>query len=79
MGRRAPDVSVAKNYGVLACVNKLVTIGCNLSTYFSRLIQAIDAHSSHDLVGFCASMARNNWNDVVSKSQPPTLCVYIYL
>jgi hypothetical protein len=73
VGRNAPDKLIAQKYGILACMNKLVTIGYNLPTYSSINIQSIDASSYHDLAGFCARMARNNRNDVVSRSQTPSL------
>jgi hypothetical protein len=72
VGRKAPDQVIAQKYGVLACVNKLTTIGYNLPTYSSTKVQSIDAGSYHDLAGFCA-MARNNRNDVVSRSRTPSM------
>jgi hypothetical protein len=71
VGCKAPDKAVAEKYGVLACVNKLATIGYNLPTYHSLMIQSIDAGSYHDLKVFCARLAQYNRNDVVSLS--PTL------
>ena len=68
MGSKAPDKAVVEKYGVLACVNKLVTIGYNLPTYSSLKIQSIDAVSYHDLKGFCARLAQHNQNDVVGLS-----------
>jgi hypothetical protein len=70
---KAPDKAVAEKYGVLACVNKLTTIGYNLPTYSFLKIQSIDARSYHDLKGFCARLDQYNQNDVVSLS--PTLSV----
>jgi hypothetical protein len=35
---KAPDKAVTEKYGVLACVNKLATIGYNLPTYSSLKI-----------------------------------------
>jgi folate-dependent tRNA-U54 methylase TrmFO/GidA len=67
----APNKAVTEKYGVLACVNKLATIGYNLPTYSSLKIQSIDAGSYHDLKGFCVRLAQHNQNDVVSLS--PTL------
>jgi hypothetical protein len=69
----APDKAIIEKYGVLACVNKLATIGYNLPTYSSLNIQSIDAGSYHDLKGFCARLAQHNQNDMVSLS--PTLAV----
>jgi hypothetical protein len=57
VGRKTPNQVIAQKYGVLACVNKLATIGYNLNTYSSMKIQSIDAGSYHDLVGFCARIA----------------------
>jgi hypothetical protein len=71
VGSKALDKGVAEKYGILACVNKLATIGYNLPTYYSLNIQSIDAGSYHDLKGFCARLAQHNQNDVVSLS--PTL------
>jgi hypothetical protein len=73
VGRKTVDQRIAQKYGVLACVNKPVTIGYNLPTYSSLKIQSIDASSYHDLAGFCARMAQNNRNDVVSRSRTPSL------
>jgi len=73
VGRKAPDQLIAQKYGVPACVNKLAIIGYNLPTYSSLKIQSIDAGSYHDLAGFCTRMARNNRNDMVSRSRTPSL------
>jgi hypothetical protein len=73
VGRKAPDKNIAQKYGVLACVNKLANIGYNLPTYSTMTIQAIDADSYHDVAGFCARMAQNNRNDVVSRSRTHSL------
>jgi hypothetical protein len=73
VGSKALDKAVAEKYGVLACVNKLATIGYNLPTYSSLKIQSIDADSYHDIKGFCARLVQHNQNDVVSLS--PTLAV----
>ena len=55
----APDKAIAQKYVVLACVNKLANIGYTLPTLSSLMIQAIDAGLYHDVVGFCARIARN--------------------
>ena len=65
VGVKAPDKAVAQKYVVLACVNKLANIGYTLPTLSSVLIQAINADMRQDVEGFCASIARNNRNDVV--------------
>ena len=69
MGIKAPLQIVAQKYDVIACVTKLANMGYTLPTLSSVLIQAINADMRHDVEGFCASIARNNRNDVVkSKS-----------
>ena len=73
VGVKAPDKAVAQKYVVLACVNKLANIGYTLPTYSSVSIQAMDAGSYHDVAGFCARMAQNNQNDVVSRSRTHSL------
>jgi hypothetical protein len=73
VGRKASDQVIAQKYGVLACVNKLTTFGYSLPTYSSMKIQSINVGSYHDLAGFCARMARNNRDDVVSRSRTPSL------
>ena len=79
VGVKAPDKAVAQKYAVLACVNKLANIGYTLPTYSSVSIQAMDAGSSHDVAGFCARMAQNNRNDVVSRSQTHNLYPHLLL
>jgi hypothetical protein len=72
VGVKAPDKAVAQKYNVLACVNKLANIGYTLPTYSSVSIQAMDADSYHDVVGFCTRMAQNDRNDVVNRSRTHT-------
>ena len=69
MGIKAPQQTVAQKYAIIACVTKLANIGYTLPTLSFVLIQAINADMHHDVEDFCASIARNNRNDVVkSKS-----------
>ena len=79
MGAKAPDKAVAQKYAVLACVNKLVNIGYTLPTYSSVSIQDMDAGSYHDVAGFCARVAQNNRNDVVSRSRTHSLYLDLLL
>jgi hypothetical protein len=65
MGIKAPQQTVAQKYVVIACVTKLVDIGYTLPTLSFVLIQAINVDMRHDVEGFCASIARNNRNDMV--------------
>ena len=62
---KAPQQTVAQKYDVIACVTKLANMGYTLPILSSVLIQAINADIRHDVEGFCASIARNNRNDVV--------------
>ena len=73
VGVKALDKAIAQKYAVLACVNKHTNIGYTLPTYSSVLIQAMDAGSYHNVVGFCARIAQNNQNDVVSRSRTRSL------
>ena len=69
VGVKAPEKKVAIIYAVKSCLNKLTNIGYTLPTLSSMMIQAIDADSYHDVVGFYTRIARTNRNDVVkSKS-----------
>ena len=79
MGVKAPDKTIAQKYAVLACVNKIVNIGYSLPTYSSVSIQAMDAGSYHDVAGFCARMAQNRRNDVVSRSRTHSLYLDLLL
>ena len=68
MGIRTPQQTVAQKYVVIACVTMLTNIGYTMPT-LSSVIQVIIVDMHHDVEGFCASIARNNQNDVVkSKS-----------
>ena len=69
MGVKAPEKKIVIKYDVKSCLNMLVNIGYTLPTLSSMMIQAIDADSYHDVVGFYTRIARTNRNDVVkSKS-----------
>jgi hypothetical protein len=69
VGVKTSEKKIAIKYVAIACLNKLVNTGHTLPTLSSLMIQAIDAGWYHDIVGFCARIARTNRNDVVkSKS-----------
>jgi hypothetical protein len=69
VGVKTPEKKVVIKYAVKSCLNKLANIGYTLPTLSSMTIQAKDVGSYHDVVGFCARIARTNRNDVVkSKS-----------
>jgi hypothetical protein len=69
VGSKTPDKAIVEKYGVLACVNKLATIGYNLPTYSSSKIQSTNAGSYYDLKGFYARLSQHNQNDVVTVSR----------
>ena len=57
VGVKAPEKKVAIIYVAKSCLNKLANIWYTLPTLSSMMIQAIDASSYHDVVGFCARIA----------------------
>jgi len=59
VGVKTPEKNIAIKYNVKSCLNKLVNIGYTLPTLSSMMIQAIDASSYHDVVGFCARIDLN--------------------
>ena len=79
VGVKAPDKAIAQKYAILACLIKLANIGYTLPTYSSVSIQAMDVGSYHDVVGFCARMAQNNRNDMVSRSRTHILYLDLLL
>ena len=79
VGVKAPDKAIAQKYAILACLIKLANIGYTLPTYSSVSIQAMDTGSYHDVAGFCARMAQNNLNDMVSISRTHILYLDLLL
>ena len=77
--RKAPNKKIATKYAVITCLNKLANIGYTLPTYSSVSIQTIDAGSYHDVAAFCARMAQNNRNDMVSQSRTHSLYLDLLL
>ena len=68
VGVKAPEKKIAIKYAIIACLNKLVNIGCTLPTLSSLTIQAIDVSCHHDVASFCARIARTDRNDVVKSN-----------
>ena len=68
-----------EKYVVMACLWTLANIGYTMPTYSSVSIQAMDASSYHDVAGFCARVAQNNRNDVVSRSRTHSLYLDLLL
>jgi hypothetical protein len=65
VGVKVPEKQITIKHVVIVCLNKPANIGYILPTLSSVMIQAIDAGMYHDVVGFCARIARTNRNDVV--------------
>jgi len=68
VGVKAPEKKVAIIYVAKSCLNKLANIWYTLPTLSSMMIQAIDADSSRDVMGFYVRIARTNQNDVVKSN-----------
>jgi hypothetical protein len=65
-GSAQPHYISAQKYVVLKCLRALQNIGYNIPTYSSMGIQALNLGRHHDIGGYCAQLAENNINDVVS-------------
>ena len=59
------DISAQKNV-VLECLRVLLNIGYNIPIYSSMRIGALNVGLHHDIGGFCAQLAENNIDNVVS-------------
>ena len=59
------DIS-AQKYAVQACLRALQNIGYNISTYSSMRIAVLNVGLYHNIRLFCAQLAEDNMNDMVS-------------
>jgi hypothetical protein len=73
-----PHISVQK-YVVLECLRVLQNIGYNIPTYSSMRIGALNVGVHHDIGRYCAQLAENNINDVVSLIIYIQINCYIYI
>ena len=59
------DIS-AQKYAVQEGLRALQNIGYNIPTYSSMRITALNVGLHHDIGHYCAYLAKNNINDVIS-------------
>jgi hypothetical protein len=71
-------ISVQK-YVVLECLRSLQNTGYNISTYSSMRIRALNVGLHHDIGLFCAQLAEDNINDVVSLISYIYINCYVYI
>jgi hypothetical protein len=72
------DIS-AQKYAVQECLRVLQRIGYNIPTYSSMRIGALDVGLHHDIGHYCAQLAENNVNDVVSLITYIQINCYVYI
>jgi hypothetical protein len=72
------DIS-AQKYVVQACLRALQNIGYNIPTYSSIRIAALNVSLHHDIGLFCAQLAEDNMNDVVSLITYIKINCYVYI
>ena len=66
MSSGQPHDITAQKYGVQACLRALQNIRYNILTYSSMRIAALNVGLHHNIGLFCAKLAEDNMNDVVS-------------
>ena len=72
------DIS-AQKYAVQACLRALQIIGYNIPIYSSIRIAALNVGLHHDIGLFCAMLAEDNMNDVVSLIIYIQIYCYVYI
>jgi hypothetical protein len=72
------DISVQK-YDVQACLRVLHNIRYNIPTYSSMRITALNVGLDHNIRLFCAQLAEDNMNDVVSLITYIQINCYVYI
>ena len=72
------DISAHK-YVVLECLRVLQNIRYNIPTYSSMRIAALNVGLHHDIGLFCAKLAEDNMNDVVSLITYIQINCYVYI
>ena len=68
----------AQKYAVQACLRALQNIGYNIPSYSMR-IAALNVGLHHDIGLFCAKLAEDNMNDVVSLITYIQINCYVYI
>ena len=74
-----PHDITAQKYAVQACLRALQNIGYNISTYSTMRIAALNVGLHHDIGLFCAQLAEDNMNDVVSLITYIHINCYVYI
>ena len=72
------DISTQK-YVVQECLRVFQNIGYNIPTYSSMRIAALNVGLHHDIGLFCAKLAEDNMNDVVSLITYIQINCYVYI
>ena len=72
------DIS-AQKYAVQACLRALQNIGYNIPTYSSMRIAALNVGLHHDIGMFCAKLAEDNMNNVLSLITYIQINCYVYI
>ena len=72
------DIS-AQKYVVQECLRALQNIGYNIPTYSSMRIATLNVGLHHDIGLFCAMLAEDNMNDVVSLIIYIQIYYYVYI
>jgi hypothetical protein len=78
-GSAQPHLISTQKYAVLECLNALEMIGYNFPIYSTMRMGALDVGLHHDIGTYCASIADNNMNDVVSLITYIQIHCYVYI
>jgi hypothetical protein len=79
MGRADYHDISAQKYVVQECLRALQNIGYNIPTYSSMRIGALNVGLHHDIGLFCAQLAEDNIDDVVSLITYIQINYYVYI
>ena len=74
-----PHDITAQKYVVQACLRALQNIRCNIPTYSFMRITALNVGLHHDIGLFCAQLAEDNIDDVVSPITYIQINCYVYI
>ena len=74
-----PHDITAQKYDVQACLRALQNIGNNIPTYSSTRIAALNVGLHHNIGLFCAKLAEDNMNDMVSLITYIQINCYVYI
>ena len=74
-----PHDITAQKYAMQACIRALQNIGYNIPTHSSIRIASLNVGLHHDIGLFCAQLAEDNMNDVVSLKTYIQINYYVYI